>query len=317
LRGSWQKDREEKETPAASVEPAPEMEPVQLPRRRLDASANPIAWLLERQRGTRVILWAGALFTPLRFLFYPITFRYVGARSYAVFAWPFGVVFPAIASALFAWGASRFFVGARGTGELELLLTTPLGARQLVAAQWAVLKRQLRWPVLVMLAPLALQAGAYLITISSSAIGRAYSFRFPYAISTLLGCVNVFLNVGALCWVGLWCGLKARGQARAVLWTVGLVEGLPVLAGILSSLVLNSFVRGRVPFGAAPYWIMMVLSPVCNLLFYTGLICLARHHLLRRPGIGELSPLDLRQLVSASTHEALAALRRVRHWTPS
>jgi len=168
-----------------------------------------------------------------------------------------------------------------------------------------------------MLAPHALQAGWYLLTVTSGAIGRAYSFRFPYSTSLLLGCVNVFLSVGALCWVGLWCGLKARGQARAVLWTVGVVEVPPVLVGILSSLVLNIFVRGRLPYRSTPYWFMMVLPPVYDLLFYVALICLARRHLLSQPGIGEPSPFDLRQFVSSTTQEALAALRRARHWTPS
>ena len=47
-------------------------------------------------------------------------------------------------------GQRAYFVEARRTGELELLLTTPLGAEQIVAGQWRALKRLLFAPALLL-----------------------------------------------------------------------------------------------------------------------------------------------------------------------
>jgi hypothetical protein len=47
--------------------------------------------------------------------------------------------------------ASRFFVEARRSGLLELLLTTPLPDRQIVRGQWRGFLRLFGWPVLLLL----------------------------------------------------------------------------------------------------------------------------------------------------------------------
>ena len=95
--------------------------------RPLDDDANPIVWLLQRQRGTRMILWAGALAGPVQFGLHLFVFR-----ALMTVVWTSGVVFSAFGSAMFAWAASRYFVEARRTGELELLLTQLLERRSRV-----------------------------------------------------------------------------------------------------------------------------------------------------------------------------------------
>ena len=55
---------------------------------------------------------------------------------------------------LYLWAASqacRFFVEARRSGLLELLLATPLNERQIVAGQWRALLRMFGLPVLLLL----------------------------------------------------------------------------------------------------------------------------------------------------------------------
>ena len=55
---------------------------------------------------------------------------------------------------LYLWAASqacRFFVEARRSGLLELLLATPLSERQIVAGQWQALLRMFGLPVLLLL----------------------------------------------------------------------------------------------------------------------------------------------------------------------
>jgi hypothetical protein len=293
-----------------------ETEATPVPSRPLDNDANPIAWLLQRHGGTRAILWAGALVGPLQYALYPLLFRFVGVGGYMGLMWPLGLVLLAIESALFAWAASRFFIEARRAGELELLLTTPLGAKEVVSTQWAVLKRLLRWPMLVMVAP-AVVIGLAVWRTGKVAIGPPSSFRLPFAISSMITCVDVFLGVGALCWVGMWFGLRAGGQGRAIVWTVGLVKAVPVLTGVLCSLMLNVLARGWVGWGAATNWITLCQPQLVSLLFYAMLISLARQHLLGELATDEPMRFDLRQSISATGQDALAAIRKARHWTPS
>ena len=285
------------------------------PSRPLDDTANPIAWLLQRQRGTQAILWAGALAGPLQYLLYPLLFRFVGISSYMGLMWPIGLVLSVLGSSMFAWAASRYFVEARRTDEIELLLTTPCGATELVSTQWAVLKRFLRWPMLVMVAPMVLQAGYVVVRMGSGAFGPSQSFRFPYAISAVISAVNLIFGVGALCWVGMWFGLKAGGQARVILWTICLVKGLPTVIGIACSFVLHALAGLWAGFGSSRYWLVFCLPAVFDLLFYLGLILLARQRLLRELATGEPLRFDLRQSISSAAEGALAAIQKARHWT--
>src|SRR5262249_36053670 len=138
-------------------------------------------------------------------------------------SWTFSLVTSAITGALFALVASRFFVDARRTGELEMLLTTPVGAQEIVSTQWDVLKRLFRFPIALMLLPMGSQV---LITLTSrySAIG----FWKPYfTFSMLLTGLNTVFGTFAVCWVALWLGLRLNGQGGVILWTVLVAKGLP------------------------------------------------------------------------------------------
>jgi hypothetical protein len=128
--------------------------------------------------------------------------------------------------AVFAWLAGRFFFEARRSGELELLLSTPLGARDIVEGCWWAGWRRLRSPLL--LAAFLMFLGFLFLLTYRVPLGRGIvSFRF---VTTPI--VRI-LDVIALSWVGMWFGLKARNQSSVVVWTAGLVVGLPWLIGYL------------------------------------------------------------------------------------
>jgi hypothetical protein len=315
LKSGWGEERAETSAAAPAVEDAG-AEPVRPSRRFVGDDANAIAWLLQRHRGTRAILWAGALVGPIQYALYALLLRFVGTNAYATLGWPLGLVLSAFGSAMFAWAASRFFVETRRTGELELLLTTPRGARELVSAQWGVLKRLLRWPMLVMLAPVVLQAGFVVVRMGGFGFGPSNPFWLPYSTSTLMSCVNTLFGVGALCWVGMWFGLRAGGQARAAVGTICLVKGLPTFIGIACFFAISAL--GRIWGGWAPsrYWIMLCLPEVLDLLLYIALIRLARRRLLDGLALREPVRFDLRQTFSATVRDAQAVLRKARHWTP-
>jgi hypothetical protein len=288
------------------------------PSRPLADDANPIAWLLQRQRGMQAILWAGAVFGLGSRLGPATWFRFGRPRSYWTLIMPLDLAESAIEGALFAWAVSRFFVEAQRTGELELLLTTPFGASQLVSTQWQVLKRRLRWPLLVMLAP-ALLGMMSAMAMNAAWLGPSPSlFRLHYLVSETLNCASIFFGVGAVCWVGLWFGLRAGGQAQAILWTVVLARALPSLLGILMWALVSAL--GRVSIGLSAPVLALIwqsLPQLMSLLFYAGLICLARRRLLGGLVAGEPGRFDLRQTISAAARDARAAIEGARHWTPS
>jgi hypothetical protein len=216
----------------------------------------------------------------------------------------------ALEGALFAWAASRFFVEARRTGELELLLTTPLGARELVSAQWAVLKHRLRWPMLVLFIP-------WLLGVFTGLLAHPQSQWLLGAVFGLIGCGEIFLGVGALCWLGLWFGLKAGGQGRAIVWTISLAKGLPFVITILCWYPLAALSGAVFGWRSSFYSITMWLPQVVTLALYLGLIRLARRRLLGELAGAEPMKFDLRQSISSVAHDASGAFRKARHWTPS
>src|ERR1019366_6872842 len=102
-----------------------------------------------------------------------------------------------VPASLFGWAASRFFIEARRNGELEVLLTTPLGAKTIVSSQLNWLKRLLFWPLVVLVAPGLVFAPL-----------RWMVSSLPNSLLQLLMCVNIIIGNRALLWVGIWLGLK-------------------------------------------------------------------------------------------------------------
>jgi hypothetical protein len=94
-------------------------------------------------------------------------------------------------------------------------------------------------------------------------LGPSVSSSFtPYVVlAMLLNFVNTLLGTAALCWLGLWFGLKARVQTGAIVWSVTLAQGVPWLL---------TLVLGFIP----------LLSGIATLVFYAWLIPQAKDHLL-------------------------------------
>lgn len=315
VRSSWREERGEITAATPTTAEEPQMEAGR-PARRPLGDANPIAWLLQRQRGTRALLWAAALVGLSYQGMFTIVYRFLRPSSYPSVAWSLSLAVAALEGALFAWAASRFFVEARRTGELELLLTTPRGARELVSMQWAVLKRLLPGPMLVLLAPALVQTG-FVFLVSRRGFAMEGSYRLQYVVSGLISCADIILGLGALCWLGLWFGLRADGQGRAILWTVGLAKGLPFLITILCWFPLAALSHSAFGPRSSLYSITMWLPQVVNLALYLGLIRLARGRLLGELAGAEPMKLDLRQSTTSAVRDAVAAFRKARHWTPS
>jgi hypothetical protein len=192
--------------------------------------------------------------------------------------------------AVVAWVASRFFVSVRRTGELELLLTTPLGVETLVSEQWNVLKRFFVWPVLVMQAPLLPQILAGL-TGAGTASGVASTWQSHVTLFKALSLANTFLGATALCWLGLWFGSRARTQAGAIVWTVALAKGLPSLVTLFCSVLATGVLTSTTLLVPGLYAVLTWVPELVILFFYIWLIQSVRRRLTNRFESTEAIPL--------------------------
>ncbi|HOX59610.1 MAG TPA: hypothetical protein P5205_21295 [Candidatus Paceibacterota bacterium] len=316
LRRGWREDRGETSGTAPATIAQRETTAARSSHCPLDDSTNPIVWLLGRQRGLKAILWAGAIVGFSTSGVALVMVRLAGVRFYEGTARPLILGMALIGSALFAWAASRFFVAARGTGALELLLTTPLGARQIVSKQWEVLRRALLWPLVAMIAPTILNLGFFLVQ-QAGVVGPLPSFWLQYTGSVLIGCMHIVLQVWALCWLGMWFGLRTGSQARAIVWTVILANAIPHLITVVGWMLIaalnGSFYSGNSLSFTILLWLLHILNP----LLYLGLIRFARRRLLGELATTEMPGFNLLESISATARGAASAWRKARHWTPS
>jgi len=109
---------------------------------------QPIGWLACRERWQMLGLWTIALLMAGGFLIV----LSVNLRMEVWITWNYiGGLFTL---ALYLWAASqscRFLVEARRSGFLELLMATPLTAKQIIAGQWRGWLRMFGLPVLLLL----------------------------------------------------------------------------------------------------------------------------------------------------------------------
>ena len=253
--------------------------------------SSPIEWLVFRQYGVSAVLWAVGVLALAYNGWVPLArppLGLTGATPSWFFAGAFAVVGGLCGGAIVAWVSSRFFVSVRRTGELELLLTTPLGVETLVSEQWNVLKRFFVWPVLVMQAPLLPQI---LAGLAGGTGALASSWQAQSMLFKLLSLANTFLGASALCWLGLWFGSRARTQAAAIVWTVSLAKGVPSLLALFCSvLAAGLFASPFTPLSGL-YGALTWAPELAILVFYLWLIALARRHL-----IGQIELTDLPEL---------------------
>jgi hypothetical protein len=195
---------------------------------------DPVCWVVSRLRGHGALLWIGSLFL---FLLggtgFTVESRIVGSWLIpsATGLWNgLNLMLNLGAAALLAWGAGRNFFAARN-GELELLLSTPLGASDIVAGHWRALCQPLRGAWMLF---------ALLIFMQFAVLpASAWSHLGLSAFHQLMIPINLVLDIIALCWVGMWFGLKCDKAWAVISWTVGLVIGLPWLVIFLMDLIFS------------------------------------------------------------------------------
>jgi hypothetical protein len=225
--------------------------------RRALIDGNPILWLACRERWQAASLWI------LSFLIAG-GFTVVFARDNQSILWfLWGNLTGAVALALYLGTAShagRFFVEAKSSGLLEVLLATRLSVIQIVQGQWRALVRMFGAPLAVCLAAQLL--GTFLVqqrtwnfpaatapppassttTVTNTTVvtrapatglvmNFAGGFTAPSVLVTLAtsaaGTLTVAANLAALAWFGMWMGLTSKKTNLAALKTIVFVQIIP------------------------------------------------------------------------------------------
>lgn len=128
--------------------------------------------------------------------------------------------------------ACHFFLEARRTGALELLLTTPLPARTLLRGHWRALAGYFAGPILVIgLLHVGYVWGNWMQVSGRPGVMAGPSLLPFYVAAAASSYLNFLTDVLALCAVGGWLSLSLRKPALALLLTFGLVILLPWVVG--------------------------------------------------------------------------------------
>jgi len=211
-------------------------------RRRL-LESNPFFWLAARARIKPTLVWG---FLAL------IACGWVWGLAKGRRAWLAQEMYMTTALFLnftlrcwFAAEATRQLAEDRKSGTLELLLSTPLSVPEILHGQMLALARQFLGPVLVVLAVECL----FMIANISESFGGEQSF-LAWALY-LAGMCMFVLDLAALYWVGMWQGLAARNQSRAITTTLGRILVVPWALIALVLLILAIASLGSVG-GVAP-----------------------------------------------------------------
>lgn len=198
-------------------------EAARLEARRHLLAINPVTWLTNRHRARVLAPWvllgggAGLWFAGAAWL-------RVDWHT-TVVALLFGFGLQALFKYQVAAEACRRFAEDRRSGALELLLSTPLTAREIVHGQMLALARIFAGPLAVLLVADALLLGSAWRDAGGEASELAWVFGVSMGV-TVLDCV-------ALGWLGMWKGLRARSYGSALGQTVGWVQVFPWAAWIL------------------------------------------------------------------------------------
>jgi ABC-type transport system involved in multi-copper enzyme maturation permease subunit len=219
--GSWWRRMTGAGSPPAVVE--------DFASRSLLLDGNPIVWLVTRGRGQQTALWL--LVTT--------------AAAVATFAWllasgampvatvVFGVMF-LVHLTVAIWVASEAchaFAGARDSGALELLLCTPLSAKEVVEGHILGLRRMFYQPVAVLLSVEGLLIGAQALVMGLG--GRPF-YECALVVFVVALCLGAaVLDLAAVARYGLWQGLVQRKPAKAINRTVLLVLVVPFAVSLI------------------------------------------------------------------------------------
>jgi len=179
----------------------------------------PVARAVLRLPRQQALAWFAAVISILGSIWNSFVMNRLGSVWAAA---SISVVFSFASFGVFAFLAGRFFFESKRSGELELLLVTPVGAKGILREQRLALLRMLRGPFyLVLLGSIPVAACAISVNTGNELVGLVLG---------LSQLANTALGILAVCSVGMWFGTRVNSSLAIVGYSVGLVEVLPLVA---------------------------------------------------------------------------------------
>ena len=290
---------------------------------KMAAGDDPVGWLVRHQRGIKAVIWAGVLLSlSAHWGIWLIVMRFGWVRSWSalmnVAGTPVNLALAVVQGCLFGWAASRFFVEARRTGELELLLTTPVVAKTIVSSQWKQIRRMFILPVIILAVPDLVYAA--IIFTQSNAMYYPGGLNYPryLIVAQLLGVIDTIIGIWALIWVGLWFGLRAPSQSGAIVRITLASMAVPYVMGMAGSSLIGLFVN-RIPTFSVTTgyasWIWASLFPRGAILLYClWLIRWARKRLATEMTNPSPEGFDLSQSILKARAGLALWIEKARRW---
>ncbi len=193
-------------------------------RRKLLA-INPVTWLACRERWQSFGVWLVALIL----LSLTVVLYAVEVSEVVPIALGLGGGF--CSWLLYLWAASqsnRFFIEARRSGLIELLLGTPLAVRDIIWGQWRAWGRMFGAPILIIVGILffSMFVGKGMMGGGSRMYGAEASWLMVIVVA-VLRTAGVVGNIVALLWVGMWMGLTSKNFSIATIKALLIVQVVP------------------------------------------------------------------------------------------
>ena len=206
--------------------------PLRLENRHQWLEQNPMLWLAKREGHQFAVLWGFVGFTVGVWFIGCLVFPKFVQRPEVVVLTTF--VLHSVLKGWITWEVTRRLADDRRSGELELLLVTPLSVRDIVQGRMAAVKRQFLIPILLVVA-----VDVLFLFYGSKSTGW-WGDEMTLALGYLVGIGLFVADTYTLCWVGLWQGLRARNSARAFSQTLSLVLVMPWLLFVILTAVLSA-----------------------------------------------------------------------------
>ena len=248
-------------------------------RRKL-IGRNAVLWLACRERWQSLGLWIIALLAVGMLLLLllaglPVLEFVVWNSVSWVFVW-----------VLYLWAASqacRFFIEARRSGLIELLLAAPVSVREIVDGQWRALLRMFGVPVVLLLAA-QMVGSCFAASRSLGLVPAPMGNMAPSLATTVVGTVatvaTVAANLVAIIWFGMWMGMTSKTNNLATLKTIVFVQIIPAFAVSFASalvipiLIMPTILKGGLSSANASTWMtstFMKWLPLVSIALSTSL----------------------------------------------
>jgi hypothetical protein len=196
-------------------------------RKRL-LDRNAFYWLASRVWLKPALVWVCLAVVALWWLFVWLRLQFNWFEE--SFAFTTALLLSSLLKLWIAVEAGQRLADDQKIGALELLLSTPLGARDIVRGQWLALRRQFLWPL-----ALTLAVEMFLTVAVSRHSAQDRTFFFVFGVASVL---LLLTDITALVWVAMAAALTARSPNHASVGTIVRVLILPrVLFGAISALV--------------------------------------------------------------------------------